>query len=242
MYNGEEELQSAMLERQKEMDMYELERQKRQKSRKQKGKYVDSPMQSENTDPTDLSDIAKTMKAFVNKVSSYKGAEIPENRDSDDVELNVDRLIKEMETVIRNDSPEGTSSATGLEEATSSSSDMDFDASDDDLSDSEPSESMETGDSFMQSYSDALSDQLKDSTLRKSFLHANGPTPSTNISQGLPTSSAEVDADFTPVDMDVNLVQSLIDSFSSQQGLPGPASNLLGLLGLQLPRDSSEKK
>ncbi|CAN6460103.1 unnamed protein product [Victoria cruziana] len=239
MYNGEEELQSAMLERQKEMDLYESERQKRQKSRKQKENLVDTSLRSENTD---LGEIAKTMKAFVDKVSSYKGAEIPENRDSDEVQLNVGRLIKEMETVMRNGSREGTSTAAGLEKATSSSSDMDFDTSDDDLSDSELSESMEPGDSFMQSYSDALSDQLKDSTLRKSFLRANDQSSSTNVLQELPTSSEEADADFTPVDMDVNLLHSLIDSFSSQQGLPGPASNLLGLLGLQLPHDSSEKK
>jgi len=46
-----------------------------------------------------------------------------------------------------------------------------------------------------------------------------------------------MDEDFTPVDVDVNLVKSLLDSFSSQEGLPGPASNLLGLMGKQLPQD-----
>ncbi|KAI3892150.1 hypothetical protein MKW92_050206 [Papaver armeniacum] len=44
------------------------------------------------------------------------------------------------------------------------------------------------------------------------------------------------DEELTPVDVDVNLVKSLLNSFSSQQGLPGPASNLLGLTGLQLPQ------
>ena len=42
------------------------------------------------------------------------------------------------------------------------------------------------------------------------------------------------------VDVDVNLVKSFLDSFSSQQGLPGPASNLLGLVGVQLPRDDKK--
>lgn len=50
-----------------------------------------------------------------------------------------------------------------------------------------------------------------------------------------------MDEDFTPVDVDVNLVKSLLDSFSSQQGLPGPGSNLLGLMGLQLPQDDKKK-
>lgn len=50
----------------------------------------------------------------------------------------------------------------------------------------------------------------------------------------------DMEEDFTPVDVDVNLVKNLLDSFSSQEGLPGPASNLLGLMGLQLPQDSKK--
>ena len=51
-----------------------------------------------------------------------------------------------------------------------------------------------------------------------------------------------MEEEFNPVDVDVNLVKSLLDSFSSQQGLPGPASNLLGLMGLQLPEDGKKGK
>lgn len=51
-----------------------------------------------------------------------------------------------------------------------------------------------------------------------------------------------MDEDFTPVDVDVNLVKSFLDSFSNQQGLPGPASNLLGLMGFQLPQDDKKGK
>lgn len=43
------------------------------------------------------------------------------------------------------------------------------------------------------------------------------------------------DDELTPVDVDFNLVKSFLDSFSSQQGLPGPASNLLGLMGVKVP-------
>ncbi|KMZ73159.1 hypothetical protein ZOSMA_152G00130 [Zostera marina] len=41
--------------------------------------------------------------------------------------------------------------------------------------------------------------------------------------------------DLSAIDVDLNLVKSLFDSYSSQEGLPGPASNLLGSLGLKLP-------
>lgn len=43
-----------------------------------------------------------------------------------------------------------------------------------------------------------------------------------------------------PVDVDYNLVQSLLMSFSEQQGRPGPVSNLAGLMNLQLPLDDAE--
>ncbi|MEW5316553.1 MAG: hypothetical protein WDW38_007920 [Sanguina aurantia] len=42
--------------------------------------------------------------------------------------------------------------------------------------------------------------------------------------------------DLQPVDLDLNLVKNLIRSYTSQQGMSGPASNLAGLLGLELPR------
>ena len=40
-----------------------------------------------------------------------------------------------------------------------------------------------------------------------------------------------------PVDLDLNLVKNLLESYSSQQGLAGPVSNLLGSMGLSLPDD-----
>ncbi|KAI0198665.1 SGT1-domain-containing protein [Astrocystis sublimbata] len=42
------------------------------------------------------------------------------------------------------------------------------------------------------------------------------------------------------VDIDYNLVKNLLESFKSQGGLAGPAGNLLGLMGMKLPRDEDE--
>ena len=41
-----------------------------------------------------------------------------------------------------------------------------------------------------------------------------------------------------PVDVDLNLVKNLLDSFTMQQGLAGPASNILRSMGVELPQDS----
>ncbi len=43
-----------------------------------------------------------------------------------------------------------------------------------------------------------------------------------------------------PVDLDVNLVENLLASYAGQQGLPGPASNLAGLMGISLPDNKDD--
>ncbi|KAI1496022.1 SGT1-domain-containing protein [Biscogniauxia marginata] len=43
------------------------------------------------------------------------------------------------------------------------------------------------------------------------------------------------------VDIDYNLAKNLLESFKSQAGMAGPASNILGMMGMQLPRDEDEE-
>ena len=42
------------------------------------------------------------------------------------------------------------------------------------------------------------------------------------------------------VKIDYNLAKNLLESFKSQSGAPGPGGNLLGLMGIQLPRDEDD--
>ncbi|KAI6692147.1 hypothetical protein NL676_019857 [Syzygium grande] len=226
LYTGEDELNSALLERQKEMELYDGMHGKKQKLKEPS----DTGPSNHSNGDCDLSNIAKTMESFVHKVSSYKGAEVPDQRDT--VDLDVDRFFKDMESVLGRHEMEVSSSYGDAGEG--SSSDMDFDESED-ATDDEDKE-----DTFMDSYSDALKRELKSSTLTRSFVRANEKPLKTN--QGASSSTQDMDEDFTPVDADVNLVKSLLDSFSSQEGLPGPASNLLGLMGLRLPQDGNEGK
>ncbi|KAI2464504.1 SGT1-domain-containing protein [Annulohypoxylon bovei var. microspora] len=44
------------------------------------------------------------------------------------------------------------------------------------------------------------------------------------------------------VDVDYNLAKNLLESFKSQVGMAGPAGNILGMMGLQLPRDEEEEE
>ena len=42
-------------------------------------------------------------------------------------------------------------------------------------------------------------------------------------------------------DVDVNLVKNLLESFKSQAGMAGPGGNLMGMMGLNMPRDEKER-
>lgn len=44
------------------------------------------------------------------------------------------------------------------------------------------------------------------------------------------------------VDIDFNLAKNLLESFKSQAGMSGPAGNILGSMGIQLPRDADDEK
>ncbi|KAI0024090.1 SGT1-domain-containing protein [Xylariomycetidae sp. FL0641] len=48
------------------------------------------------------------------------------------------------------------------------------------------------------------------------------------------------DSEGGEVDIDYNLAKNLLESFKSQAGMAGPTGNLLGMMGMQLPRDEDE--
>ncbi|KAJ1268675.1 hypothetical protein BS78_07G152800 [Paspalum vaginatum] len=231
LYGGEDELNAELRERQKELEEYEAVK-KHRKSQKQS---VSSSSKSQG-DEFKLGEITESMQEFVCKMSSFEGAEIPANRkDMESVDLDVNQFFKAMESVLGGGSQEQAGSDDGFDRR-SSSSEMDFDDSDEDNDFAEESSNKDVDDSFMESYSDALNKELSSTTLEKSF--ARAPRPETNNKDS--SDAAATAAEMTPVDVDLNLVESILNSYSSQQGLPGPASNLLGLMGVKMPPDGKK--
>ncbi|GES93477.1 protein ecdysoneless homolog [Rhizophagus clarus] len=51
----------------------------------------------------------------------------------------------------------------------------------------------------------------------------------------------ESDELYKPVDINLNLVKNLLESFKSQEGLPGPVSNIFNRLGNVIPKDEEDK-
>ena len=50
--------------------------------------------------------------------------------------------------------------------------------------------------------------------------------------------SAKDNGETAAVDVDFNLVKNILESLSTQQGLAGPASNILGSMGVWLPSNA----
>lgn len=71
LYNGEDELNAALFERQQEMEFYDMKKNKEDDV---------GPSCSSDLNDYDLGDIAKSMQEFVQKMSSFEGAEVPGNR------------------------------------------------------------------------------------------------------------------------------------------------------------------
>ncbi|XP_010444516.1 PREDICTED: LOW QUALITY PROTEIN: protein ecdysoneless homolog [Camelina sativa] len=233
LYDGEDELNSVLQERQKEMEFYNSKKESKKKARE---KQEAGSSSEANMNNFDLGDISKSMQQFIQKVSSYEGAEVPKNRDFIEVNLDVDRFMKDIESMLGSQSRD-KQAGDDSEDSEGSSMDMDFDDFEDDSEGEESNE--DAKESFEESYYGAMNEELKNSTLEKSFEHVN--QHSSKQREESSKTSDEKNDEFTPIDADFNLVKNLLESYSSQQGLPGPASNLLGLMGLQLPKDSNDK-
>ncbi|KAI1428916.1 SGT1-domain-containing protein [Xylaria sp. FL1777] len=60
--------------------------------------------------------------------------------------------------------------------------------------------------------------------------------------KGKGTEEAEEESGDEEVNIDYNLAKNLLESFKSQEGLAGPAGNLMGMMGMKLPRDEDEEE
>jgi hypothetical protein len=78
--------------------------------------------------------------------------------------------------------------------------------------------------------------ELSSSTLPDSF---SAPEVATDGDEQTPPQNSDA-AEATPVNVDFNLVKNVLDSYSAQQGMAGPVSNILRSLGIQLPNNDAE--
>lgn len=158
-----------------------------------------------------LTNLVSSMKSFVHNISSYEGAEIPDEKTVND-ELNFDPHVF-MDSVKSLLEPPRTQPNDSY-----LSSDSDSEYSDNNSFGEADTNFIQ--DPIIKKAMDDMDDELKGSSIPKSFHNASVDK---NESQEL--------------DVDINLVKNLLESFSSQDGLSGPVSNMLHSMGITLPPD-----
>lgn len=190
--------------------------------------------EEEEEDGYDLHDITKCMKAFVSKVSSYEGAEVPRSSASSEVQFDVNSFTNALEKILGVESEELDSD--DLEDEDSDLLDSDEDS---DRKEGNPEECASATNTLgnIRDYMDQMDRELAGTHIGKSFTKVSGEVDVINheLSNTEAGAESKENLKILPVDVDLNLVENLLESYSSQAGLPGPTSNILQSMGLQLP-------
>uniref|UniRef100_A0A8C4S8E2 Ecdysoneless homolog (Drosophila) n=1 Tax=Erpetoichthys calabaricus TaxID=27687 RepID=A0A8C4S8E2_ERPCA len=186
-----------------------------------------------------LSAIPLSMKAFINKMSTHEGAEVPWSSTNEQIKLDGNSMANAIKQIL------GFSSR-GEDELDSD----DFeDEDDEDLLDSDGDGGADLGPVSMDAnavgnlkvYMDEMDRELAGTNIAKSFTTR---TTATGASVDIDEDSRNIDDrdqqtndEAVPLDLDLNLVSNLLESLSSQSGLAGPVSNILQSMGVTLPKN-----
>ncbi|XP_054060946.1 protein ecdysoneless homolog [Rissa tridactyla] len=197
------------------------------------------PSSNEEEQKYDLEAVAESVKAFVSKVSTHEGAEMPWSSDESHVTFDVDSFTKALDRILGADSEELDSDDLDEEQ------EFDFSDEDDEGLDAEnqredenisPNELIGS----LKSYMNEMDRELAQTNVGKSFTTRKKGASSVNAatSQSAGPDSGAEETKLTPVDVDMNLVANLLESYSAQSGLAGPTSNILQSMGVYLPENA----
>ncbi|NP_001267880.1 ecdysoneless homolog [Hydra vulgaris] len=168
-----------------------------------------------------LNTLVTNMKSFVEQVSSYEGAE-PLNNDYKGAEpLNSDLKQNDKDKVLDPIHFEPDIFMKTIKNLLDSSSDTNKqDMSDDD----EENDSDSDLDSEMVEVMQQMDNELR----------------TTNIPKSFDCKEEKFGLNEEIMNIDINLVKNFLESFSSQEGLSGPVSNILQSIGMSLPPNDYE--
>ncbi|XP_056252290.1 protein ecdysoneless homolog [Seriola aureovittata] len=191
--------------------------------------------------------VSQGMKNFLSAMSSHEGAELPWSSSSQPFSFEPVSMANALDRLLGSKDEELDSDDLG---------DDDDDEDEDEDEEEEEKEEVSSGhvemngsetlDSLRQ-YMDQMDLELMSTNIGKSFNQTNyskadldsGSThPSATGSPPREGGVEDTEEEIQPLDVDFNLVTNLLESLSCQDGLAGPASNLLQSLGLHLPPNS----
>ncbi|XP_031563790.1 protein ecdysoneless homolog [Actinia tenebrosa] len=209
-----------------------------------------APVANGQKEEFNLGKITESMKSFVDTVSSYEGAEFPGEDENEEIHFDAESFMDTMKQLLEGKTEERVESSDEEDYLSDSS----VEENDEDV----PEESEE----FLR-YMEEMDRQLGSTMIGKSFekkekqpvkvsskkTQQEEANPTIKIPTNQEKSSSDMTSQMTseetvtseedqiPVDVDLNLVKNLLESFSSQEGLAGPASNILNAMGVILPVD-----
>ncbi|XP_005390046.1 PREDICTED: protein ecdysoneless homolog [Chinchilla lanigera] len=190
----------------------------------------------------DLTQVTDSMKAFISKVSTHKGAELPRDPCEAPITFDTDSFLNYFDKILGPKTQDSDSDDLDEEDFEYLDSDDDMD-----LETQEPGEeaSLKGTLDSLKSYMAQMDQELAHTSIGKSFMTRKQvnkePSSQTNSNNSDEEDSGARDSVMAPVDVDLNLVSNILESYSSQAGLAGPASNLLQSMGVQLPDNSDHR-
>ncbi|XP_048194953.1 protein ecdysoneless homolog [Perognathus longimembris pacificus] len=200
------------------------------------GKNQSEPISKKEEEQSyDLTQISESMKAFVSKVSSHKGAELPRESSEAPITFDADSFLNYFDKILGPVSHKSDSDDLDEEDFESLDSDDDVDFG---MEEYGEEASMKGTLDSVKSYMAQMDQELSHTTMGRSFTtgkQLSKEPPSQSNNSHSEEDSAAGDSGMGPVDIDLNLVSNILESYSSQAGLAGPASNLLQSMGVQLP-------
>eukprot|EP00795_Rhopilema_esculentum_P009084 gene9084-16738_t len=194
---------------------------------------------------TKLDDVAQNMRRFVGKMSDYEGVETAEDNVDFDPSSIIEELKKIMDGKTENNRDEGD----------------DFYESDSDQYYSDDENGID--DDEIAQIGSSMQQELRNTTLAKSFQSKSQATNMTSVAQGRRIRNPGECGQFSTIanrefvspvlhetdgngpiedqslDIDFNLVKNFLESVSAQDSSVGPVSNLLSSLGISLPSDDT---
>ncbi|GJQ70819.1 putative SGT1 protein [Trypoxylus dichotomus] len=190
------------------------------------------------TNPTEFT---QNVESFLNHVSSFEGAEFPKKdeapirpprtnkRANAKVSFSTDTKAEETSTKVNFDPSSFACAVQNILNFVIPEDDSwDFDT-DSDMSDYDTDENGTNGElNKMQELMDAMDKELAKTTIGESFLKKDDNE-----------SFEDIEA-FKPVDIDMNALKNILESYQSQLGEAGPSSNMLGPMGIHLDENKCD--
>lgn len=189
----------------------------------------------------DLDKVTRSLKSFVDKVSSYEGAEFPGENENDEIQFDAASFMDTVGNLLGNRTSNHEESSA---ESESDEEDVSLSSDDEHESDQGVQGNMQSGgeDKELTSYMDQMDEELSRTSIGESFekrgassFEAKSQGTSESKNSGVVNEVQGSDDEDAPVDVDFNLVKNILESFSTQEGLAGPASNILSSMGVWLP-------